>query len=163
MLHRMLRRAEKLGAIETVDAHCDIPCKIYDPATALIAAMSVVRMIDILHETAAKEPSLERDNTIARCIALKEQEAAKVKEDVRVIWGDYFKAPQIEAHPDVHAKVHQIMMTASKCKQGVSREDGEALVEAVNEFAEMFWQTKGVATERRDAPYPPGLPMVRPA
>lgn len=163
MLHKFLEKTDSLIQAEVADAHCDIPCKIYDPVVALIAAQSVVRMMDILAETADKAPGLERDNTIARCVAIKELEAAKVKDEVRVIWGDYFKAPQIEAHPDVHAVVHEIMMTASKCKQGVSRADAEALVELVNKFAEMFWQTKDVATERKDAPYPPGLPMVRPA
>jgi nickel superoxide dismutase len=163
MLHRLNRAIDRLVDIETVDAHCDIPCKIYDPSPALIAALSVVRMMDILAETAAKPDSLERANTLARCIALKEAEAAKVKDEVRVIWGDYFKTPQISAHPDIHMLVHHIMMTASACKQGVDRARAEELVEKVNRFAEIFWETKGVATQRRAAPYPPGLDVVRPA
>ena len=163
MLYRIARAADRLIPVDTVDAHCDIPCKIYDPAPALIAALSVVRMIDILTETTEKPDSLERTNTLARCIAIKEEEAAKVKDEVRVIWGDYFKAPQIEAQPHIHTLVHEIMMTASQCKQGVGRAEAEALVEKVNLFAEAFWATKNVATERRAAPYPPGLDVVRPA
>ena len=162
MFHKLTTMADRIAGFEAADAHCDIPCKIYDPAVALIAALSVVRMIDILEETAAKEDGLEKANTIARCVALKELEASKVKDEVRVIWGDYFKAPQIEAHPGVHGLVHEIMMTASKCKQGVSRADAVDLVEKVNQFAEMFWQTKDVETERKDAPYPPGIAVVRP-
>jgi nickel superoxide dismutase len=162
MLHRITEAADRLIGFETVDAHCDIPCKIYDPAVALIAAVSVVRMIDILHETFEKPDSLERTNTLARCVATKEEEAAKVKDEVRIIWGDYFKGPQIEEHPDIHALVHEIMMTASACKQGIDRAKAEHLVEKVNQFAEAFWATKNVETERRAAPYPPGLGMVRP-
>lgn len=162
MLHKLTQTADALFGFETAGAHCDIPCKIYDPAPALIAALSVVRMMDILQETAAKEPSLERDATIARCVAIKELEAGKVKEEVRVIWGDYIKAPQIEAHPDVHSLVHAIMMGGSKCKQGVNRDAALELLENVNCFAELFWQTKGVETERREAPYPPSLAVVRP-
>lgn len=162
MLYRLAQAADRLVGVDTVDAHCDIPCKIYDPAPALIAALSVVRMVDILSETAEKPDSLERTNTLARCIAIKEEEAAKVKDEVRVIWGDYFKAPQIEAHPDIHTLAHEIMMAAGRCKQGVDRAEAEALVEKVNLFAEAFWATKGVATERRVAPYPPGLAVVRP-
>jgi nickel superoxide dismutase len=163
MLYRLAQAADRLIGIDTADAHCDIPCKIYDPAPALIAALSVVRMIDILAETAEKPESLERTNTLARCIAIKEEEAAKVKDEIRVIWGDYFKAPQIEAHPDIHTLVHEIMMSASACKQGVDRAKAEDLVEKVNQFAEAFWATKDVTTERRAAPYPPGLDVVRPA
>ena len=36
--------------IEAVSAHCDIPCKIYDPAVALVAACSVLRLMDIMAE-----------------------------------------------------------------------------------------------------------------
>ncbi len=162
MLHNLAKAADRLIGIDTVDAHCDIPCKIYDPAVALIAAVSVVRMIDILNETAEKPDSLERTNTIARCIALKELEAAKVKDEVRIIWGDYFKAPQIEAHPTIHTLTHEIMMVAGACKQSVDRAKGEELVEKVNQFAEIYWATKDVATERHVTPYPPSMAVVRP-
>ena len=30
--------------IEEANAHCDIPCKIYDPAVVQVAALSVVRL-----------------------------------------------------------------------------------------------------------------------
>ncbi|MEM9631477.1 MAG: superoxide dismutase, Ni [Pseudomonadota bacterium] len=162
MINRLADAIDQLIGVETVDAHCDIPCKIYDPALALVAALSVVRLTDILLETAEKPDSIERTNTLVRCTAAKEAEAAKVKEEIVVIWGDYFKAPQIEAHPDIHILVHDIMMSASRCKQGVLRAEAEALVEKVNAFAEIFWQTKGVKTERREAHYPPSLPVVRP-
>ncbi|MEM8840336.1 MAG: superoxide dismutase, Ni, partial [Pseudomonadota bacterium] len=134
MFYRLAQTAERLIGADTASAHCDIPCKIYDPAPALIAALSVVRMIDIINETAEKADSLERTNTLTRCIAIKEEEAARVKDEIRVIWGDYFKAPQIEAHPAIHTLVHKIMMTAGACKQGVDRARAEELVEDVNQF-----------------------------
>lgn len=162
MLYHIAKTVDRLTGLETVDAHCDIPCKVYDTAPALIAALSVVRMVDIINETAEKPDSLERTNTLARCIAIKELEASKVKDEIRVIWGDYFKAPQIEAHPNIHTLVHEIMMTASACKQGVNRSKAEDLVEKVNQFSEAFWATKDVATERHTAPYPPAIDVVRP-
>ena len=51
MLHSALNLVDRLVDVEEVDAHCDIPCKIYDPSTALIAALSVVRLMDIMAET----------------------------------------------------------------------------------------------------------------
>ena len=44
MLHSLIAGLDRMGVAETADAHCDIPCKIYDPSTALIAALSVVRI-----------------------------------------------------------------------------------------------------------------------
>ena len=154
---------DRVLGVEEVAAHCDIPCKIYDPSTAQIAALSVVRLMDIMHETAGKGDSgLAHQNTIARCVFRKEEEAEKVKHEIRIIWGDYLKAPQFEAHPNAHDVAHKIMLKASACKQETNRADGEALVELVNEFAEIFWATKGVETERKTCPYPPSMEVVRP-
>lgn len=164
MLDRLTAFVAEKAAIPVAEAHCDIPCRIYDPATALIAALSVVRMVDIVNEVAAQPATDTRvnHNTLARCIAVKDAEAAKVKDEVGIIWGDYFKAAQLEAHPETHGLVHGIMTAASLCKQTVDRGAALALLEQVNRFAEIFWTTKGVAVERKAAPYPPGLPVVRP-
>ena len=148
--------------IETVEAHCDIPCKIYDPAISQVAALSVVRLIDLLHEIDPADTSLKSEAHKSRLVIEKETQAKIVKNEVTIIWGDYFKAPQIEAHPNVHNLVHDIMMTASKCKQDVKRENAEELVTKINEFATIFWKTKGIDTEIIKAPYPPELNVVRP-
>ncbi|MGE0803535.1 MAG: superoxide dismutase, Ni [Lautropia sp.] len=155
---------DRVSGIEEAQAHCDIPCKIYDPGPALIAAVSVVRMMDILHEVAAKTNAdpVSRQNTLSRNIAMKEIEAEKVKAEIRVIWGDYFKAPQIEQYPDIHDLTHKIMQAGSACKQDVHRADGEKLVELVNRFAEIYWATKNVPTVRKPCPYPPNLEVVYP-
>ncbi len=162
MLHSALNLVDRLVDVEEVDAHCDIPCKIYDPSTALIAALSVVRLMDIMAETMEKPDGLGRQNTIARCVLRKEEEAEKVKHEVRIIWGDYIKAPQMEKHPGVSDLVHQIMLKGSACKQECNRADGEALVELVNQFAEIFWDTKDVKTTRATCPYPPSMDVVYP-
>ena len=148
--------------IETVEAHCDIPCKIYDPAISQVAALSVVRLIDLLHEIDPSDTSLKSEAHKSRLVIEKEAQAKIVKSEITIIWGDYFKEPQIEAHPNVHKLVHEIMMTASKCKQDVKRENAEQLVTKVNEFATIFWTTKGIDTEIIKAPYPPELNVVRP-
>ena len=142
-------------------AHCDIPCKIYDPAVSLIAALSVVRLTDILLEIGDLN-SLDNQSKLARVVAQKEDEAQKVKDEVNIIWGDYFKEPQLEAFPETHEIVHGIMRLGSKCKQEVSREAAEELLQELNRFADIFWKTKDIETQRVIAPYPPALPMIVP-
>ncbi|MEM1147203.1 MAG: superoxide dismutase, Ni [Pseudomonadota bacterium] len=161
MIYSILNHLDRKGLIRHASAHCDIPCGIYDPGPALIAAVSVVRLMDIAHDGASDDP-VALANLRARCTLRKEEEAEKVKQEIRVIWGDYFKAPLLEAHPNVHGLVHSIMQKASACKQDVHREDGLALVELVNEFAELFWKTKSVETVRKTCPYPPQLKLVYP-
>ncbi|WP_421710080.1 superoxide dismutase, Ni [Algihabitans sp.] len=160
-LASLLRGLDRVGLIGHAKGHCDIPCGIYDPGPALIAAVSVVRLMDIMHE-GKSEDAVALANLHARCALRKEEEAEKVKQEIRVIWGDYFKAPLIEKHPEVHGLVHSIMQKASACKQDVHRDDGLALVELVNRFAELFWQTKGIKTAKGTCPYPPALTVVYP-
>lgn len=146
--------------IKKAKAHCDIPCKIYDPAVIQIAALSVVRLLDLINELDLS--SKENQAELSRLVTEKEKQANIVKEEVRIIWGDYFKDTQIEAYPEVHSLVHSIMLQGSKCKQKIERENGESLVSLVNEFSEIFWQTKGIEIQRVLAPYPPGLEIVHP-
>lgn len=161
MIRTLLRGLDRLGCVQHASAHCDIPCGIYDPGPALIAAVSVVRLMDIMRDGTSDDP-VALANLHTRCVQRKEEEAEKIKQEIRVIWGDYFKPPLIEKHPNIHTLVHSIMMKASACKQDVHREDGLALVDLINEFAELFWTTKGINTQRVTSPYPPNLQMVQP-
>ncbi len=147
--------------IPIVKAHCDIPCKIYDPAVAQVAAVSIVRLMDLMADVNSTDQT-SGIAQISRLIAQKETHSAGVKHEVVTIWGDYFKAPQIKMFPSVHSLAHSIMMTASRCKQGHNRQDGLDLLEQLNEFTEMFWHSKDIKTRRVVAPYPPALELVQP-
>ena len=146
--------------IEEVNAHCDIPCKIYDPAVVQVAALSVVRILDIILELNLSAKANQSE--LARLTIEKENQARIVKDEIRIIWGDYFKDPQIEMYSNIHSLVHSIMMAGSKCKQSIDRQNGLDLVELVNEFTEAFWGTKDIKTQRVIAPYPPALEVVQP-
>jgi nickel superoxide dismutase len=97
-----------------------------------------------------------------RLVGQKEEHAQIVKNEIVTIWGDYFKAPQFDQFPDVHSLVHSIMMDASKCKQGLEKQNALDLLDKVNSFADIFWQTKDVLTESRVSPYAPNLPIICP-
>jgi len=153
---------KNLFSIESVKAHCDVPCGIYDPIAAQIAALSVIRMVDLM-EGLENNGSLEYINTVSRHIAVKEEEAEKVKHEVRIIWGDFIKPPMVEKYPNVHSLVHKIMALGSANRQHVSRAKAVELLEAVNEFAEVFWALKEVPTKKVKANYLPGEEIVVPA
>jgi nickel superoxide dismutase len=54
------------------------------------------------------------------------------------------------------------MQAASKCKQGIDRNDGLALMTLVNDFAGMFWGSKDTEVETIVSPNLPNLDVVRP-
>lgn len=164
MIYQIFAAFDRHFAFERAKAHCDIPCGIYDPITAQISALTVVRMIDLAIDLDGKTPDkgLAYQNTIARYVTSKEEHAEKVKQEVRVIWGDYLKVQHLEKYPQAHALVHEIMALGSKSRQTVDRESAVKLVEKLNEFAQIFWETKGIATKRAKAPYAPALELVYP-
>ena len=163
MLHKIISKLDRAFGFEAASAHCDIPCKIYDPISSQIAALSVIRFLDLIAELEAKEQLTLADHAqLARLVNEKEIHAAKVKDEVRVIWGDYFKAPQFEQFPNASELVHKIMLTASACKQHLDRAKGDELLTLVNEFAQIFWATKGVETFTTECPYPPAKNVVYP-
>ncbi len=163
MIYQLLNALDKKFGFERASAHCDVPCGIYDPITAQIAALTVVRMIDLMTDLEAKGLSgKDYQNSMSRYITVKEEHAEKAKHEIRVIWGDYIKAQHVEQHPDLPVLAHKIMQLGSKARQTTDREAAVDFVEAINKFAEIFWATKGVATKRAKAPYAPALELVYP-
>jgi nickel superoxide dismutase len=161
MIYKLLSTLDKKVPFVRVQAHCDIPCGIYDPSTAQIAALTVVRMMDLMSELEKGESkgTTEFHNSMERYITVKEEHAEKAKHEIRVIWGDYFKK---DKHPNVDELVHKIMQLGSKARQTSDRNAGVEFVAAINEFAEAFWATKNVKTKKAKAPYAPALEMVYP-
>jgi len=140
--------------IPTVHAHCDIPCKIYDPHLAQVAAHSVIRMTQMLEESKKDKDSVDRESQVTRLTQVKEEHAELVKHEVRIIWGDYFKEEQIKQFPSVHDLVHNIMLLASKTRQEINMDAAQELLTAVQEFAEIFYKSKGFEVTRIPSGFP---------
>ena len=150
-------------SIEKVSAHCDIPCKIYDPISSQIAVLTMIRIIDLIEDLDVSDnANLNNKAQLSRLISQKEEHGIKVKEEIRVIWGDYFKKPQIDQFPEIHELTHSIMLLRSKSKQNVDRQACLDLLDKVNRFAEIFWLTKDIKIFRKKCPYPPEMEIVYP-
>ena len=163
MIFKFLNKLDTIKKFQVVKAHCDIPCKIYDPMIAQIATLTMIRTVDLLDDLSKKSELTTNDKAqFSRLVSQKEEHGIKVKDEVRVIWGDYFKEPQFAKYPEIHDLTHTIMLTASKAKQNVDREASIDLLNHVNKFAEIFWSTKEVKTYKAVCPYPPSLELVYP-
>ena len=163
MFYNLINKLDEKIHFPTVSAHCDIPCKIYDPITAQISVLTMIRMVDLLYELTAKtELSANDQAQFSRLVAQKESHGKKVKEEIAIIWGDFIKAPQIEKFPEIHSLVHSIMLAASSAKQHINKETTLDLLNKVNRFAEIFWQSRGLETYMATCPYPPEQELVYP-
>ena len=127
----------------TVHAHCDVPCGIYDPSGAVIAAKTVARMVELITQAEIGGPTDHAArNKLVRCIAVKEEHAEKVKHEVQVIWSDYFKPEHLAKFPDLHDQVWKLLKLASKNKQNVDVAAAAELVAATEAFAATFAASK---------------------
>ena len=163
MLAKLLSQIDRRRPFATVSAHCDIPCKIYDPITAQLAVLTMIRMVDLLNELpAVSDMSAAQLAQFNRLVAEKELHGKKVKAEIQVIWGDYIKQPQLDAFPELHTLTHNIMLAASKSKQHIDRTATMDLLALVNRFAEIFWLSKGLEVYSANCPYPPAESVIYP-
>lgn len=130
-----------LRFIKPVYAHCDVPCGIYETDTMTHAAATCARMIEKIEELGAID-SVEKQANFARMVATKERHAQKVKDELSLLWTDYFKSEHLERFPDLHTTFWLAAKQASKVKQTVSKEECQKLIEAVAGIADLFAQSK---------------------
>src|SRR3990167_3713094 len=169
MIKLFLRTADKLFSPSIVHAHCDVPCGIYDPHEAQMAAHTVLRMTMMIEDLKAssKNPSFDERKRIisqvARLTKVKEDHAEIVKQQVRIIWGDYIKSEHLEKYKGLHDLVFKIIKQASVVRQNVDVKACQDLLGQVQKFAEIFWQTKDRKTTRAKSGYPTEGEIVLPA
>ncbi len=150
MLNTALELIAKNRTVETVSAHCDGPCGVYDPSSIRIAAEAAVSMTKkiLALEVPDAAGMASYLNTLTRYVAIKEQEAQLAKDELLVLWTDYFKPHHLEAHPDLHTTFWNAAKLCSSVKVEVSAQHAAELMEAVEKIHNLFWSTKG-----RDVPW----------
>ncbi len=135
-----------------VYAHCDIPCGIYDPHAAQIAALTVVRMNQLIADLPKPGPATtpqERDayvHKLSRYTQVKEASAEACKQELRVLWGDYFTPDHLQQFPELHGLFWDAMKLASKVRQEVNLQAAQDLLAKVQKIGEVFWKSKGAST-----------------
>lgn len=164
MFYKLFNSLDNLAHFSEAKAHCDIPCGIYDPHHAQLAALTVIRMMDLGNNLPpeAHDNKFGFVNSLSRFAAVKEEHAELVKKEVRVIYGDFIKEEHLVKYPELQPLVFKIMKLGSKVRQGVVRQDALDLLAAVNRFAEIFWEIKGIPTKKAKAPYAPAEEVVYP-
>ena len=127
-------------------AHCDGPCGVYDPASVRVAAeavQSMTKKMVALSSGDADKSSASYINTMSRYAAIKEEESQKCKDELLVLWTDFFKPQHLESNPDLHTTFWMAAKLCSACKVEVSEQHAQELMDAVEEIHNMFWATKG--------------------
>ncbi|MGH9029712.1 MAG: superoxide dismutase, Ni [Acidimicrobiales bacterium] len=143
IVDRLLRTVDKFAPPATVHAHCDLPCGVYDPAQARIEAQSV-KAVQERYQGAEKMKSAAEtvDDYRARCLSIKEERANLVKEHLWILWTDYFKPEHKEKYPQLHDLFWNATKEAGLAKKSQDPGQGQKLLDAIDEIANIFWETK---------------------
>ncbi|MDX1660111.1 MAG: superoxide dismutase, Ni, partial [Nitriliruptorales bacterium] len=126
-------------SLETVSAHCDIPCGVYDPEQARIEAESCKKIIGKYHDS---DDELFR----ARCIGVKEDRAELAKYHIDVLWSDWYK-------PDKHGEEHhetfnQAVKACSELKRSMDESAADRVLELIDQIDELWKANNGPAETR---------------
>ena len=153
MIRSLLSRIDRTLPAPTADAHCDGPCGVYDPASARIAAEAAVSMTKKLlalevPDASDKAAYVKYHNTFARYVRIKDEQAHLAKEELLVLWTDFFKPQHLAANPEIHDIFWKAAKLCSTVKVHVSLEAANELMETMEQIHDLFWSTKG-----RKVPY----------
>lgn len=127
--------------IKDVYAHCDIPCGIYETDTIRHASATCLRMVEKI-EALGELTGLEKNNNFARAVTIKEESAQKVKDELYLLWSDYFKPEHLERFNNLHDLFWKAIKQASIVKQTVSKDECNKLSEMIDEIDKVFIASK---------------------
>ena len=128
-------------------AHCDVPCGVYEPDSMTWAVVTCAKLVDKLlalekPKEIDKEHLLEYENTVIRAVMVKEEYAQICKDQLLILWTDYFKPEHLAKCPDLHEKIWKAAKQCSVVKRTVSSEEVKKLQTLVAEIAEIFKASK---------------------
>jgi len=119
------------------EAHCDLPCGVYDPEQARIEAESCFKIIEKYH---GSNDEVFRQ----RCIVIKERQAELAKHHLDVLWSDYYKPDKHDAgHPRIKEVFNQAVKQCSKVKGSLDQGEARKLLELIDQIDEFWKKTNG--------------------
>lgn len=133
--------------------HCDIPCGIYDPHNAQLAAHTVLRMTDLLPQV-KREDELKAEHDVARVTHVKEEHASILESELMTLKNDYFKDEHYKEFSDLEELIKKAVSLTAEARKSIDIKTCEDLLEAVLKISEIFYKTKGVEFRRVKSVYP---------
>ncbi len=128
---------------EVAHAHCDIPCGVYNIHAATTGAETVVVMTE---KIVALEEQNHHDagfhNTMSRLVAVKEEHAGIVKDELHMLWSDYFKSEHLEKLPDLHKTIWGATKLCSLVRREVNLDAAKELEGVVQKVGEMMEEVR---------------------
>ena len=139
--------------LNSVHAHCQVPCGIYDDAVRIMQIREHVTTIEKamvqIDQLTSDESSAQNMNQLVRWINTKEEHATFIQS----VMTDYFLAQRIkpkqkneagrQQYVDQTLLLQQIIVAGMKCKQTVDKSKPELVSILLNQFVELYFNEHG--------------------
>ena len=133
-----------------LNAHCQIPCGVYDDAMRVkMIEEHTLTILKSMNYIKTNQNDFQQQNQVTRWIINKEQHAQEIQE----IISEYFLTQRIKLKDDsqdskdlYHAQLatlHSILLDAMKCKQTVDTSITNSLLENLNKFVNLYFDEHG--------------------
>src|SRR3990167_9645496 len=140
---------------KTAYAHCDIPCGIYDPHNAQMAAHTIIRMNQLLAEVkpvrqaqGKRDDETRAEHDIARITHVKEEHGHLVEDELGTLQNDYFKEEHYKEFTNLKELMEKATKLSIKTRQSIDMQSAKELLETVMQIAEIFYKSKGLSPFR---------------
>ena len=159
MLGKILSIASGLLNENTAFAHCDIPCGIYDPHNAQLAAHTIIRMTEFLGKV-KRDDETKAEHDIARVTHVKEDHSDILEHELFTLRHDYFKDEQLKQYPNLVDLFQKALKSIALARTGIDIESAKETLETVLQISEIFYKSKNVTPIRVKSVYPTELEIV---
>jgi nickel superoxide dismutase len=133
---------EWIRPTRTIEAHCDLPCGVYDPEQARIEAESCFKIIEKYH---ASNDEVFRQ----RAIIIKEERGELAKHHIDVLWSDWYKPEKHDSKfPQLKDLFKQAASQAGEVKHSVDKAQAQKLLDLIDQIDEI-WKKAGGPQETR--------------
>ena len=132
-------------------AHCQVPCGIYNDAARIVQIQedfsTIQKAMNKIKELSEQQDATSM-NQMTRWILTKEEHASKIQKVV----SDYFLTQRIKVKTegpeyDLYVKqtisLHQILVSAMKCKQTVDSKNVDYGLDLIESFIDLYFDAHG--------------------
>lgn len=145
--------------LQTVYAHCDIPCGVYDVHALQMAAHTVIRMTSLISEI-KRDNETKAEHDLARVVHVKEKHGHLVEDELGTLENDYFKPEHHKEFPELADLLKSAVKLSITVRQNIDMDSANKLLEDTQKIAEIFYKTKKLEPVRVPSGYPTGGEIV---
>ncbi len=133
--------------VESLFPHCQVPCGIYDDAMRIMFIQEdfeTIKKAITAIDNLSKKNDPQSLNQLNRWVMAKDEHASNIQKLV----SDYFLTQRIKKTNGQYVNqlkyLHQILVHAMKCKQGVSQQSVKNGLKFLDEFSKVYFDKHGL-------------------